>query len=320
MMVADIFGIRRVLPRFASRDHVSTVARLGGESPRMIGDSRQRHLLVTDLISVIVTTYEREDALAAVLRSLARQSDRNFEVVVADDGSGPRTAALIEQWKPRLGVPLSHAWHEHDGFRAGQIRNRAMLACRGGYFVFLDGDCLARPDFVAVHRALAEPGWFVSGNRALLSRALTETVLRDNLEPEFWGYHRWLGQRVSGGVNRVAPMLRLPLGPFRKLRAGVWRAARSCNFGAWRSDLVRIGGFDADFSGWGREDSVLCCAWCAAACAARTANSPPACCTCGIPRPRSHAWRKTTACSAKPSPANGCRPSRPRWRRTGPKQ
>jgi glycosyltransferase involved in cell wall biosynthesis len=223
----------------------------------MIGDSRQRHLLVADLISVIVTTYEREDALDAVLRSLARQSDRNFEVVVADDGSGPRTAALIEQWKPRLGVQLSHAWHEHDGFRAGQIRNRAMLACRGRYFVFLDGDCLARPDFVAVHRGLAEPGWFVSGNRALLSRALTEAVLRDNLEPEFWGYHRWLGQRVSGGVNRLAPMLRLPLGPLRKLRAGVWRAARSCNFGAWRSDLERVGGFDADFSGWGREDSDL---------------------------------------------------------------
>jgi glycosyltransferase involved in cell wall biosynthesis len=213
--------------------------------------------LVSDLISVIVTTYECEDALAAVLRSLARQGDRNFEVVVADDGSGPRTAALIEQWMLRLGVPLSHVWHEHDGFRAGQIRNRAMLVCRGSYLIFLDGDCLARPDFVAVHRALAEPGWFISGNRALLSRSLTEAVLRDNLEPEFWGYHRWLGQRLCGRVNRLAPMLRLPLGPLRKLRARVWRAARSCNFGAWRSDLERIGGFDAEFSGWGREDSDL---------------------------------------------------------------
>ena len=62
---------------------------------------------MAELISVIVTTYDREDALDAVLRSLARQKDRDFEVSVADDGSGPATAALIEQWKPRLGKALA---------------------------------------------------------------------------------------------------------------------------------------------------------------------------------------------------------------------
>ena len=44
---------------------------------------------VPDLISVIITTYDREDALDAVLAALSRQSDRGFEVVIADDGSGP---------------------------------------------------------------------------------------------------------------------------------------------------------------------------------------------------------------------------------------
>ena len=212
---------------------------------------------MSSLISVIVTTYEREDALAAVLRSLARQTDRNFEVVVGDDGSGPRTAALIEHWKPRVGVPLTHVWHEHLGFRAGEIRNRALLASRGAYCIFLDGDSIARSDFIAAHRSLAEPGWFVSGNRALLSRGLTEVVLRDGLEPESWGYRRWLWQRLRGGINRMAPVLRLRLGPLRKLRAGDWGTARSCNFGAWRVDLDRVHGFDAAFNGWGREDSDL---------------------------------------------------------------
>ena len=83
---------------------------------------------MSGLISVIVTTYNREDALDAVLRSLAGQTDRDFEVMVADDGSGPATAALVEQWKPRLGVRLTHVWHEHRGFRAGEIRNRAIRA------------------------------------------------------------------------------------------------------------------------------------------------------------------------------------------------
>jgi glycosyltransferase involved in cell wall biosynthesis len=212
---------------------------------------------VTELISIIVATYDREDALDAVLRSLSRQTDRHFEVVVADDGSGPATAAVIEQWQPRLGVPLHHVWQEHRDFRAAEIRNRAILASGGRYCVFLDGDCLARPDFVAAHRRLAEPGFFVTGNRALLSRALTEAELRDSLQTESWGLGAWIGQRLSGGLNRLAPALRLPLGPLRKLRPHAWEGARSCNLAVWRADLERVDGFDAAFSGWGKEDSDL---------------------------------------------------------------
>jgi glycosyltransferase involved in cell wall biosynthesis len=212
---------------------------------------------VADPISIIVTTYDRADALDAVLRSLALQSDRAFEVVVADDGSGPDTAALIERWKPLLGAPLRHVWHEHRSFRAAEIRNRAIRLSRGAYCVFLDGDCLARPDFVGVHRSLAERGWFVTGNRALLTPALTDAVLRQRLEPEMWGLAGWIGQRLGGGLNRLAPVLRLPLGPLRKLRPRAWEGARSCNLAVWRSDLDRVDGFDAAFSGWGKEDSDL---------------------------------------------------------------
>ncbi len=212
---------------------------------------------VPDLISVIVTTYNREDALEAVLSALSHQTDRNFEVVVADDGSGPTTAALIQRWQPRLGVPLAHAWQVDWGFRAAEIRNRAILTACGDYCVFLDGDCIARPDFVAAHRRLAEPGWFVTGNRVLLSSELTAAVLRDGLQPQAWRLSEWIGQRRRGGVNRLAAVLPLPLGPLRKLRPGKWLGARSCNLAVWRSDLDRIDGFDASFSGWGREDSDL---------------------------------------------------------------
>jgi glycosyltransferase involved in cell wall biosynthesis len=212
---------------------------------------------VPDLISVIVTTYNREDALEAVLSALSRQSDRGFEVVIADDGSGPGTAAVVERWRPRLGVALSHVWQVDRGFRAAEIRNRAILACGGEYCVFLDGDCIARPDFIAAHRRLAEPGWFVTGNRVLLSGALTAAVLRDGLQPQTWGAAEWIRQRRRGGVNRLAGVLRLPLGLLRKLGPGRWRGARSCNLAVWRGDLERVDGFDASFSGWGREDSDL---------------------------------------------------------------
>jgi glycosyltransferase involved in cell wall biosynthesis len=212
---------------------------------------------VADLISVIVTTYNREDALAAVLRSLARQSDPDFEVIVADDGSGPATAALVESWKAQVGHRVVHVWHEDTGFRAAEIRNRAILTARGAYCVFLDGDCIVRRHFVAAHRRLAERGWFVSGNRVLLSATLTETVLRDDLTPEGWSLPRWMSERVRGGVNRIAALLSLPLGPLRRLRKDAWEGVRSCNLAVWRADLDRVDGFDADYSGWGKEDSDI---------------------------------------------------------------
>lgn len=210
-----------------------------------------------DLISVIVTTYNREDALGAVLAALSRQSDRGFEVVIADDGSGPATAAVADEWRCRMGVPLSHVWQADRGFRAAEIRNRAVLASRGDYCVFLDGDCIVRPDFIAVHRRLAEPGWFVTGNRVLLSPTLTATVLRHGLRPESWSAAQWVLHRLRGGVNRLSAMLRLPLGPLRRLGSAQWQGARSCNLAVWRSDLDHVDGFDAGFSGWGREDSDL---------------------------------------------------------------
>lgn len=210
-----------------------------------------------ELISVIVTTYNRVDALDAVLRSLARQTDANFEVVVADDGSGPATATMIEAWAPKFGHQLEHVWHEDRGFRAAEIRNRALLASRGKYCIFLDGDCVVRPDFVATHRRLAELGHFVTGNRILLSQGLTAKVLAEKLAPEDWSFTRWIGERLRGGVNRLSALLHLPLGPLRGLRSGVWQGARSCNLAIWRADLDRVDGFEADYSGWGKEDSDI---------------------------------------------------------------
>ncbi len=209
------------------------------------------------LISVVVATYNRPDALDAVLRSLAGQSDANFEVLVADDGSRPETAAIVAEWKGRLGRRLVHVWHPDEGFRLAEIRNRAILAAAGDYCIFLDGDCLARANFIAAHRALAAPGWFVTGNRVLVARELSQRIVRERLTAERWNVSRWLAQRLSGNINRLAPLFSLPLGPLRKLYARAWRGARGANIGIWRSDLLAVDGFDAAFSGWGREDSDL---------------------------------------------------------------
>ncbi len=212
---------------------------------------------VTELISVIVATYNREDALDAVLRGLSRQSDRNFETIVADDGSGPATARVIEAWTSRGNFPLAHVRHEDRGFRLAEIRNRAIAKSAGEVCIFLDGDCIPRPGFVAAHRRLAEPGWFVAGNRILIGQALTARILDGHLEPELWDAWTWAVRWTRGEVNRLLPLVPLPLGPLRRLRPRAWRTARGTNLAIRRDDLVRVDGFDAAFSGWGREDSDI---------------------------------------------------------------
>ena len=227
------------------------------ESVTAGGRSMRSLLSDTDLISVILTTYNREDALDAALRALANQSDRCFEIVVADDGSGIDTTRVIEAWASRLAVTVKHVRHEHDGFRASEVRNRGIRASAGKYCIFLDGDCLARCDFVTKHRALAEKGSFVTGNRILLSRHFTRTVLAERIAVEAWGFTALLRERLRGGINRLQPALRLPLGPSRKLHSRSWRGAQTCNLGVARADLERIDGFDVSYQGWGLEDTDL---------------------------------------------------------------
>ncbi len=212
---------------------------------------------MAELISIIVPTFNRPDALDACLRALSRQTDRGFEVVIADDGSDVATAAVINSWVGRLGVPLKHAWHPHDGFRLAEIRNRAIRISDGSYCIFLDGDCLAREDFVATHRGLARAGWFVTGTRVLLSQAMTRRVLDEKIEAEGWTLRRWLPVWLRRGVNRFFPLCVVPLGPLRRLSPRMVRGARGGNLACWRGDLDVLDGFDGAYRGWGREDTDL---------------------------------------------------------------
>ena len=207
--------------------------------------------------AVVITTYNRPDALAMVLDGYLAQRVPDFELLVADDGSTDDTRVLVDTYAQRAPFALRHVWQEDAGFRAGAIRNRALAATRAEYVVFTDGDCVPRPDFVERHRALAESGHFLAGNRMLLSAAFTSRALRQRLPLYAWSAAAWLIARARGEVNRVLPLLTLPDGGWRKRSPQRWEGVKTCNFSAWREDLLRVNGFDEAYSGWGLEDSDL---------------------------------------------------------------
>jgi glycosyltransferase involved in cell wall biosynthesis len=208
-------------------------------------------------LSVVLTTYNRPDALRLALLALADQTQLPNEVIVADDGSTQETQDLIAQLQTQLPYSLKHVWQADNGFRAAKIRNKAVLASQSDYLIFLDGDCVPFPDFITQHSQLAEENWFVSGHRILLSEQFTHTVLAESLSVHHDTPLQYLQHYFSRHTNRLFPLLRLNLNILRKAHAKRWQGVKSCNLGLWKKDFIAINGFDESFTGWGYEDSDL---------------------------------------------------------------
>lgn len=208
-------------------------------------------------ISFIVLTYNRTDALLAVLRSLSGQCNAEHEVLIADDGSRPDQVDMLFERCPAFKCALRHVWHPDVGFTAARARNLAAHFAKGEYLVFLDGDCIPNKAFVAQHTLLAEPGFFVNGSRVLLSEHLTKQVISGEIDLPGCSIFFWLQARFRGDSNKLLHLIRWPLPLFRVKQGFHWRGIRSCNFGIWRNDFVNANGFDETFQGWGHEDADL---------------------------------------------------------------
>ena len=208
-----------------------------------------------DLISIVITTYNRSEALLPVLAALAEQDDKGFEVIVADDGSTQIHQDAIQAAALRLGLTLTHVWHPDVGFTASRVRNLGVANAAGAYVVLLDGDCVPETDFVRRHRLLMEPGCFVNGSRVLLSQRLTQAVIRGETAAHGRQVAFWLRARFSGDASKLGGLLRLPDFAGRKHAGFQWKGIRSCNMGVWRQDFEAVDGFDESFVGWGHEDA-----------------------------------------------------------------
>ena len=209
-------------------------------------------------VSVIVATYEWPQALDAVLYALSEQSDPNFDVVVADDGSGPETAATVERWRAVFGDRLRHVRQEDAGYRLARVKNLGARAATGDFLAMIDGDSVPRRGFVRAVRQSAVPGWFLAGKRLELSRALSDRVLAEGLPVHRWSLGGWLRERRNARpLSALTPRDRRRPGR-EGLPEFVPHAERyGFLFGAFRGDFERANGFDMRYEGWGEEDIDL---------------------------------------------------------------
>jgi glycosyltransferase involved in cell wall biosynthesis len=200
-------------------------------------------------LGLIINTFEQPDYLGRVLAAVAGQSSAPEEVLLADDGSGEATRSAFKEWAAGQKLRTEHVWQAHEGFRRARILNEAIARARSEYLVFLDGDTVPHPRFVADHRQLARRGAFVQGHRALVGEQAAGWFGRGG-----FGRDRrralWRGQ-----LEGLKHAFRWPR-PLVRERTDL-RGIRGCNLGLWREDLVRVNGYNEAFVGWGREDSEL---------------------------------------------------------------
>ena len=208
-------------------------------------------------ISFVVLTYNRTDALLAVLRSLAGQCHEAHEIVIADDGSDAKQVDLLYKNCPPFQCAVRHVWHPDSGFTASRSRNLGAYHATGNYLVFLDGDCVPGPTFVKAHTRLAEKKCFVNGSRVLLSEQMTQCVVNNQLDLLDQSLGFWINARLKGDSNKLLHLMGWPASLRRVQPKFKWKGIRSCNLAVWRQDFLAVNGFDETFQGWGHEDADL---------------------------------------------------------------
>jgi glycosyltransferase involved in cell wall biosynthesis len=198
---------------------------------------------------LIINSYNQPDYLARVLNALSAQKLSPGEVLLADDGSFDETKRVFETWADGQRMRCGHVWQEHEGFRRARILNQAIAQAQSDYLIFLDGDTVPHPWFVADHQKLARETFFVQGHRALIERK----------GAEWFGLGKFNSDRRralwTGQLRGLKHAYRWPV-PLRKRRRDL-RGVRGCNLAIWKRDLIKVNGYNEAFVGWGREDSDL---------------------------------------------------------------
>lgn len=205
-------------------------------------------------IAVVISTYNAPDFLRLVLDGYRQQTDLDFSIYIADDGSTQETKALIETMATDYPVGIHHIWQKDQGFRKARIHNRAILKIKEPYTLLTDGDCIPLPGLIETHKKFAHQNHLISGSRILLSKSWTQSLCEQHSfqtkRPLGW----WLTQKIKGNINRLIP---LKMRPFLTRPTEKLEGIRGCHLSCSTEALHRINGFDESFEGWGREDSDL---------------------------------------------------------------
>lgn len=207
------------------------------------------------IVSVILSTYNQAAWLQKVLWGYCAQTVRDFELVIADDGSDQRTRILIDSFRDQLHI--IHVWQEDQGFQKTRILNKAIVQCRATYIIMSDGDCIPRADFIEVHLKCRKPNCFLSGGYSKLPLTISEEIGEEDIRLQKCFKLQWLKVK---GLPRFFKNQKLAPGKFRAAFLNYFTPSKPTwnghNASAWKRDILAVNGFDERMK-YGGEDREM---------------------------------------------------------------
>ena len=208
-------------------------------------------------LSVIITTYNSEEWLEKVLEGYCNQTENNFEVVVADDGSTEKTKLVINDFSNKFQFPIQHIWQEDNGFQKCKILNKAILHAKSDYLLFSDGDCIPRKDFVAQHLKYKEEGYFLSGGYFKLSMQTSHKIHIENIKNQDCFSISWL---IKNGVSKSFKLSKLTkfhlFANFMNWLTPTKRTFNGHNTSCFKKNLLDVNGFNEEMQYGGLDREV----------------------------------------------------------------
>lgn len=201
-------------------------------------------------ITLIIATYNWIEALELTLLSVLTQTKMPLEVIIADDGSTYKTKELIDSFREKFKIPLIHIWHNDEGFRLAEIRNKAIVKAKGQFICQIDGDIILHPKFIEDYSNIIKPDYYYRGSRVRLDKELSGKLIK-NKKIKIHLFTKGLLSRFNS--FRCSVLHYLMSKPRKE-----YRNALGCNMGFWKKNLIKINGYSNDMTGWGHEDEELC--------------------------------------------------------------
>ena len=208
-------------------------------------------------ISIILSTYNQPSWLEKALQGYEFQTFKDFEILIADDGSKDETRLLIENYKNKSKLKITHIWHEDNGFQKTIILNKSIISSKSDYLLFSDGDCIPRSDFVEKHISQKEEKYFLSGGYFKLPMSISELISLDDIKNQNCFDINWL---KKNGLNSSIKNYKLTArGCTEKLlnrltpTKATWNGHNSSG---WKKDILNVNGFDERMQ-YGGEDREL---------------------------------------------------------------
>ncbi|MDP4115153.1 MAG: glycosyltransferase [Bacteroidota bacterium] len=197
-------------------------------------------------VSIIISFYNNIHYLKILLAGFDAQSFKDFEVIIADDGSRKEVIKQLDEIKNDYSFPIKHIWHEDKGFRKNKIYNRAIMEAGSGYLIFVDGDCVPHKDFVKEHFLNKENNCCLTGRRVNLSGRITIGLTPVKVKAGYLDRSlvKLFMDSLLNATSSAEKGIYIKNKFLRKLFNKKKRGLLGCNMSIHKEDVLAINGFD----------------------------------------------------------------------------